>query len=475
MAINVINAPVNPNTAFNPNRWVINSTNKGQIGFRYNVKLIDADTSTVIKEFDVAPRPVDGYGEFDLSKVLSDQLNVDTLNFTNLLGTPLFSQSNTFKFNYQLTFGEKYVTSWSYQDTEFISGSLTKLVELPSPSVPHPFTVGDSIIVTPNSPAIRPSLNGLYVIQGLEIGTNFPIINTPWVSTGLNPGTIRYADNRTTTYANLLTTATFTVFKSAINTFDWNTTYMGDYQLGDDTKKVFTNFKDKYYINKTQDLFFPIDYNGAVRVIYKRNDDVIFTKVVANRTSAKHVRYINFAPKQYFTSGVGNLFNDDIKYYDVWIEPISGTSISRVYRINVNQHCPTSDIELLFEDRMGGFSSFAFDAMYQYNVNVTKEQYNQPIKMNGSTYDRRNIQGVTNITIDFDTEYTLRTKYMKNREQDLYFEELLTSGNVFIKLNGEYQRCDILTTNAEFKPVIQNGLRMREIRVRLANKNLSNY
>lgn len=565
MAISIIGAPPGINTAFNVNRWVIDSDNKYLSGFRYLVKVVNSVTSQVIKEFIVPPRPVDAFGEFDLSKVLSDQLDV-YLNFQEL-NTDNYFEWNKFKINYKLVFGEKYIVNWEYDDTEFVSGTQTKLVELPSPSVPHPFLPGDVVMVVPNNPSIRPNLQGLYNIIALENITNFPIINTPWVSTGLNPGVVKYADNRSTSFYDLYETDIYTVYKSALPVFNWVNINIGDeYLLGDSDSKLFTNFKDEFWINPSQDLYWVGEYNSPMTAVFERDDEVIFTVNLPAVSADEYVRYINVAPKNNYSTGTGSLFNTDIKYYDfslyltgqldvlttesnldgayygststisptglyeanliggsgtgarvafevysddtispftlinrgtgyqstdslsfpgvalfgsydyIWT-PINldDTQISKKYRINVYQRCERSDIEILFEDRMGGFSSFAFDAMYQTSVNVTKEQYNQPIQMDGSTYDPTNIQGLTTISIDFDKQFTLRTKTIINRLQDLYFEELLTSANTFIKLNGEYQRVDIVTSSDSFRPVQQRGLRRRELVVKLANKDIINF
>jgi hypothetical protein len=242
-----------------------------------------------------------------------------------------------------------------------------------------------------------------------------------------------------------------------------------------DIREPFTNFESTFWINNQQDMFWPIEYGGQVKLYYMRNDGATFTKTVNAVANFKQIRYVNAALKTGYTTGTGSLFTDDIRYYDFWITTAADVRISKIYRVNVNNLCKSSDIEILFEDRKGAYNSFAFEALHTKTSSVMKEQYNQPIQMSNSTYNPESIQGQTVITVDLEEEYTLMTRPMKNRSQYQYFEELISSPNTYIKLNGLYQRCEVTTTSVTSDSNKKSGLRTRTVNVKLANKNSINY
>jgi hypothetical protein len=102
MAQTTIAQPQSFTPAFNPVKFLIDSTNKNLDGFKYIFDVYDG--ATQIGRFKVLPRIVDGYGELDLSRFLTSYLswnfepNVNTdydasncyFSFT-LLSTPLSS------------------------------------------------------------------------------------------------------------------------------------------------------------------------------------------------------------------------------------------------------------------------------------------------------------------------------------------------------------------------------------------------
>ena len=470
MAITIISSPPAQNSVHNRNKWVIDSTNKGQTGFRYLMRIEDVDTGGIIFQTQPIPgRPVDGYGEFDVSAVLKSVMN-SNINVTTLLTTGTYA-SSTFRLRYRLVFGESYVQNWPYDDTVFVGDTQC----LQSPGVtPHPFNVGDAVNVIPTTPSIFPGFQGLFNV--IAVSTYGVTFDYPFQSTPLNPGVITFADKRKTNFNDLLTSGTFILYNMVIPTFDWPAfNFATTLTLGTNTRQLFTNWQDGFYINSQQDMFWPFEYTGQVKLYYQRNDGAIFTKTVNALANFKQIRYANVTLKSGYTTGTGSLFTDDIRYYDFWVTTSADVQISKKYRINVNNLCKSSDVEILFEDRKGAYDSFAFEGLTQKSMTIDKEQYNQPITMSGSTYNPIEIQGQTVITIDMTEDYMLMTRPIKDRSQYIYFEQLVSSANTYIKLNGQYQRCEIVTTSLTSDSVKKSGLRTRQVTVRLANKNSINY
>lgn len=465
MAITIINNPNPINSSYNPNQWIIDSNNKSQLGFRYVVNVYNATTNTLIKKFTTLPRPGDGYGEFDLSKLLQDYLDI---NFTQNNINSISFDADNYYFDYNIKFGEEYIVNWSYTDTEWINYEETKCVSTITPT----FVPGDTVVVIPTNPSIRPTFQGLYNVIHVDTINNWVSFNTPWLSTGLNPGIIRYADNRKTEFLEGSFTSDFRVIKSVIPFNIWNKNYVSNnYFTYTNTNKLLTNFKNNYYINESQDLFIPFYCNSDCYVKFETSTTETYTELIGINA----FKFVNVTPHFQLPTSGEYLFTTDLKWYDVSIINSNGDSLTEKIRINVIRNCPVDDISILFEDRMGSLTSFAFDAMNNKNVNVTKEVYNKPININNNIYDSSNTSGIKTSSINYDDTITLRTKTILNREQDQYFEELITTGNAWIKINGEYQRINILTTSINVLNKKQTGLRRREIQIQLANKNKINY
>ena len=467
MAITIISSPSLVNTAINPNVWVIESNNKNLPGFRYIVTIKDSITNNVLKTIEVSPRPGDAYGEFNISKTLSTYIKNDI--DMNSLYVNNYSLLSNWKLRYKLVIGEQYFTNWQYSDTEWVNMTETKLVQ--SSPTTNPFQIGDNIIVTPNNQNIRPGFGGIYNIIGLSAVGGFPIVNAPWVNTPLNPGYIKFADNRLTRYDSLLTTTDYEVLNGVIDFDKWPSTNFTNYKLENVNKKFYTNWESNFEIEYGQDIFVPVLplVNAGIKVEFTRDDSSVFSYIISSNANLKQTKMINITPRNSITGGF--LYNTNIKYYDVQLKnSTTNVVLSEKMRIVVNSKCKVSDIEILFEDRKGAYSSFAFSAQSNYDLKITKETYNKNIEFTGSTYNPINVAGTTIINIDYEKEFTIRTKTITNRKQDLYFEELLLSDNTYIKINGNYQRVDILEQGGNFKSLSQTGLRRREIKIKMANK-----
>ena len=63
--------------AYNPLKFIIDSTNKNNTGFKYIFSVYESGTSNKIGEYKMLPTYGDGYGEIDLSKLLQSQVTWD--------------------------------------------------------------------------------------------------------------------------------------------------------------------------------------------------------------------------------------------------------------------------------------------------------------------------------------------------------------------------------------------------------------
>lgn len=123
MAITLIARPQDITPAYNPVKWIVDSNVKNYDGFRYVFKIKD-DSSNVIAEYRLLPNYGTGYGEQDLSKLLSNYV---------------FFDSDTF-FNFVQDINDVYFLFLSEQDAADISSTqYAYLLDIPlSPFDPKP-------------------------------------------------------------------------------------------------------------------------------------------------------------------------------------------------------------------------------------------------------------------------------------------------------------------------------------------------
>jgi hypothetical protein len=165
----------------------------------------------------------------------------------------------------------------------------------------------------------------------------------------------------------------------------------------------------------------------------------------------------------------------------------NGVSSSLKYQVNLDRRVRTVEHSILFLDRMGSWGSFAFTGRAYTTGNVTREQFNKDvpgyIQSLQWLYDTTET-GMTNTYIATDTTISLNTDWM-NQDMALYFTELISSPNTYIKISNydadcelpeseQYVSCTIVTSSfEEFKQRNKNLIK-QSIVVKLANNNIVN-
>jgi len=137
MAITKIAAPDNITPAYNPIRYIYDSTNKNNTGFKYIFDVYLSGTATKIGEYRVFPRYSDGYGDIDLSKLLSTKV---TFDFTPSNDSS-YDPTNSY-YKYDVKIGEEYVTEVAYTASLTQNGSYVKI------TATHAFQVGDQVSIS---------------------------------------------------------------------------------------------------------------------------------------------------------------------------------------------------------------------------------------------------------------------------------------------------------------------------------------
>jgi hypothetical protein len=199
--------------------------------------------------------------------------------------------------------------------------------------------------------------------------------------------------------------------------------------------------------------------------------------------------------------GTAGLIKGDTEYYDVYYaDSLVLTQRSAKYRIYIDRRILISETHILFLDRMGSLSSFAFQLKNYERGNITRETYNKDVKglVSGGEWSYKTYeQGFVNYNTQVTKDYDLNTNWMTENE-GIYFQELLSSPQTWVKnvtyritedlLNRydetgciiripestEYISCNVLTNNFEVYKQRNKNLIKQSISVRLSNNDIIN-
>ena len=483
--INIARAqPLMP--AYNPIKFIYDSSNNNLQGFKYIFDIYQSGTANKIAEYRVMPTYGTGYGEVDLSKLLQAQVSYD-LNLTN---TSVYNATNS-HYQYDVKVGEEYLTTTTWATVLVASGTNVRI------NVVNTFVAGDQINITQNPPGAtaNPNLEGLFTV--LSVGVGFLVVSSPWAAvtaTGLG-GAITYADGRKTITRNIITAIKNFVFNGAIRWVEWPSYDYDDFMLNNFQDRFLTNLPpSNFYATLSQDLWVNAVANGSPTppdtLFFDTSDGDTFEK---NVTAADHVSGISMGPNNYgllsVVSGALPMIKPSTEWYTVRYER-NGFPSSKQYKVNLDRRVRTVEHSILFLDRMGSWGSFAFTGRAYTTGDVTREQFNKDIPgyVETAGIDRwlykTTETGMTNTYISTDTTIALNTDWM-NEDMAMYFTELISSPNTYIKISNydadcelpesaEYVSCTIVTsTFEEFKQRNKNLIK-QSIVVKLANNNIVN-
>ena len=476
--------------AYNPIKFIYDSTNKNLQGFKYIFDIYESGTLNKIAEYRVMPMYGTGYGEVDLSKLLQAQVSYD-LNLTN---TTVYNAVNS-HYKYDVRVGEEYLTTTNYINT-LVVWPTAPYVGSVRINVANTFVVGDQINITQADFGVaNPNLEGLFTV--LVANPAYIVVSSPF-SAVTNPnidGAITYADGRKTVTRNIISSFNNFVFNGAIRWVEWPIYDYQDFMLNNFQDRFLTNLPpSNFYATLSQDLWVNAVANGSTTppdtMRFETSDGDIFQKTV---TAADHVSGISMGPNNYgllsVISGALPMIKPSTEWYTVRYFRNAFPS-SKQYKVNLDRRVRTVEHSILFLDRMGSWGSFAFTGRAYTTGNVTREQFNKDVPgyVETSGIDRwlykTTETGMTNTYISTDTTIALNTDWM-NETMAMYFTELISSPNTYIKISNydadcelpeseEYVSCTIVTsTFEEFKQRNKNLIK-QSIVVKLANNNIVN-
>lgn len=465
MAISLIAKPDLFSPAYNPLKFIYDSTAKNSEGFRYVFDIYESGTSNKIAEYKIAPLPVTGYGEQDLSRLIRSKVkssfipgNINSNNDTN------------YRYRYDVKVGEEYVAVFNY------TASLTNDSGNVEITVTHTFQIGDLVVV--NAGSSNPLISGVWTVIDINGTTSFTI-SALWANVvdATEDGSVRYSDNRKTIVRDLRTDANNWAYDGVIEWGSFRTYTSAPYLLSNNTDRFLTTMPDEFWVTPTQDLWMQIGNDTNVGKLRFQNDTVDSFEIdVNNANITTQVRIAgNFTPT--LISGTAPLVKSTTQFYDVFF--ISGspaTPKSRTYRIWIDRRCEIEPYEIVFKDRLGSWGSFAFQLRSYKRGEAQRETYNKDVTglVSSSKWTYGSTErGQTVINPSEVITYELNTNYM-NHEMAAYFAELVTSPETYLKIRGVYYACIVQDTSFEIDNPKNKNLVRKTIQVKLANQNMIN-
>lgn len=481
MATTIIAQPQDFTPAYNECKFIVDSTNVNKAGFRYIFEVFESGTATRIGYYKALPTFGTGYGEQDLSKLLS---NMVTFDFDPTI-TTFYDAANSY-YNYDVKVGEEYIYEVSY------TGSLTNNGGNVRVNVTHAFQVGDQVNITQVDGGVaNPGVEGLHTVIAITGTTNFTI-NALWadVTDATINGAVKYADNRKTITLNIVSTLDKHVFNGVQPWLDmpnWDET---DYELDGVTKSWLTNQPQTFSCTPSQDLWLNLRGDGAginKRVYFENDNGDLFYKDIAG---GDYIKGVAVGPNNFgaltLVSGTAPLIKDSTKIYQVWYSDGAFNPVqSLAYEIKIDRRPVITQYNILFLDRMGSWSSFAFQLKTYEKLNIKRETYNKDVPgyVTGSEWKYKSYeQGSVNYNTQVSKTIDLNTNWM-TEAQAYYFQELVTSPQTYIApvtfvsceyVLGEYISCNVMNNSFDIDTVRNKHLIRQQLQVRLSNNDIIN-
>lgn len=499
MATTIIAQPQDMTPAYNECKFIVDSTNNGLDGFRYIFEVYESGTSNRIGYYKALPTFGTGYGEQDLSKLLSNMVSFDF----NPTITTNYDAANSY-YKYDVKIGEEYIFTLGY--TALLSDD-SGSVQI-TPIVGHPFVVGDQLNITQADGGVaNPGVEGLHTVTAVSGTTSFTI-NALWseVTDASIDGDITYADNRKDVNLDIISTDNKYVFNGAIPWLDMPYYDQLDYELDNTNGLWLTNQPLSFNATITQDIWLNLKdvFGGVNKRVYFTNDtgDMFYKDL----TGYDYIRGVAVGPNNYgsltLVSGTAPLIKSTTKSYGVsyWDGIITPTQQSIKYTINIDRRIQISESHILFLDRMGSWSSFAFQLKSYEKAQVKRDMYNKDVPgyVTGGEWKYKSYeQGTVNMNTEVTKVYDLNTNWMSENE-GIYFQELLTSPQTYVKNvvyritedldnlydesgciihvpeSTEYVSCNVLTNSFEVYKQRNKNLIKQSIQVRLSNNDIIN-
>jgi hypothetical protein len=479
MAMTKLAEPYSLTPAYNPIKFIYNSTNRNNLGFKYIFDIYESGTANKIAEYRVLPEFSTGNGIIDLTKLLQAKV---TYNLKETATVAYTATSSYYK--YDIKIGEEYLTSTSYTSALTASGTNVQI------NVANTFTVGSQVVIAQADLGVaNPQLEGLFtVISATAISF---VVNSLWsaVTNANIDGSVTYADNRKTITRAIATDLNNYVFNGAFRWVDFPSYLPGTYALNGANDLFFTNQPLEFTATLSQDIIAQVySNNGLTDTMYFENSDgdILSKNVTLTSVLGQVPVGPNNAGALTVVSGTLPLVKPTTEYYEYWYDKGAG-QVSKKYKVNIDRRIRGEEYSILFLDRLGSWSSFAFTLANYETGNVTRELFSKDVQgyISGTMWNYRTTdRGLSNVYTSVDKSIELNGNYM-SEDMAAYFEELVSSPVTYIKYSNyaedcdnpssdSYISCNVTTSNFSIFKQKNKNLIKQSIAITFANKDLVN-
>jgi hypothetical protein len=438
--------------AYNPYYLVLSGNNSSNTGFNYIVDLYSG--STYLRRLKVPPiPPKNNYGYCEISNICSDYISDNPMN----MNWNAMAANTEMKGNFTIKLGEEYKYTWNFVDN-FYCSNVSFLGKLGyTGSTTHTFAVGDYINVLQTDPHTTDLYDGVfrvvYVPDSYAVVVDYPHS----VNTGVEGGVMSYQDNRKIVYSGL-TTATTLMGSFAIGHEDYITYSATNYAYDSPTSNFLTELPENWPMRLTN--------NGYINIL-ATSSQIIFLRCLINgiefaiddvSTGDADIIRIPAAPKT-LNAAIGyNIFTaNTITEYSIYLETALGAKLSEIFTFNLDTNCkPVDNVELLFEDLMGGMIPLNLRYITSTTTGIEREYYKKPLDYtltNGKYIYDVNDSTTKQFGIKNKKVYTAISEYM-TEEEGFFVEQLLLSKNVYFNTKNTEFVTTSATDLSEYVPVL---------------------
>ena len=464
MAMSFIAKPTGFHPAYNTAKFIVDSTNKNNTAFEYIFQVFESGTSNEIGNYAVKPRFGDGYGEIDLSELLSAKL---TSEIENADATSFYDALHSY-YKYDVKIGERYIVSLPYTSNLHNNGGFVRI------NVSNSFVAGDQVFITQADGGVaNPQLEGFQTVTSAT-GSHFHV-NVPWstVTDATINGSIKYADNRRTITLNVINDLKKYVFNGVFDTVGMVNYTPNTYDLNSVNDFALTNLPTREYVIANSA---PLVLNfrtqssgsGSIRFANSNGDVLELGMVTTTEITAVNCGTYNL-PTLSVVSGSNPLVKATTEWYDVYYWDASQKS--QKYRININKDCEIEPYSLLFVDQLGSLISLPFTLKARELMDVKRETFNRDLvgQVTGGQWKPLVIEGsITQVNSSQAKRLELNSPYVSDEMSELYYQ-LHASPSVVLFDGSNYIPCVLENNSVQLKRRITDKLVQYSVTIRYSN------
>ncbi len=465
MSVTIIAEPQSINPAYNSNYFYVDSTNKGEVGFKYIFKVVSGGNTISTQR--LAPIPTTLYGEVDIAEILQDQLgqSFDQTQLSSYIPTEQY-------IDYTVEVDEEYLVNEVFTDYAFAgsvnwsnwsdpainpnSFSRTALTYSTEPV----FEQGDVITVQQAGTVnFRPELEGIHTVldKFLDGGTWYLVLDLLWIGSGAaEAGRSFYADGQKSIFTGV-TSSSFRAWRGAFSFQDYRTFDVTNWVTIDNTSKLITTLPEGVRISRTKPTWLQC-HNSTGGILYAvfNIDGTLYRYSLG---STVNFVLFNALPSddnitEEFDGATWNAFAGSIDLsnvteYTINLEQADGTEKSETITISLYSECDKYETyDICFMDRLGAWITIPFNKASYINQSTQRET----IRKKYGAYDAGewvyNVddRGLENYHVSETIDYSVYSDQLTQTESQ-YIKELVSSPYVFCSFNGgDFEAINITNT-----------------------------